>query len=154
MQTKGGCSPQHGGESLEIWPINLAGLFDFSGRVYTRWLECIMFLKSVPLDWWYWTRGQLDFEGVLWTTTLNLHMNTKWRKIWKGVRTWGSNPGPEHYQPNASPTVLFCLSVNKIINKYNKTNKHQRFFSGRDFEPDIQLMPPSHLPHCFVFLKI
>ena len=139
MANLGGFSPQSGGIAQQFEAHLFMAWLTFSS-VLQRWPGLIMFLTSVPLNWWNWTRGRLDFEGARWYPALKLHRSIKWKIIWKGVRTWGSNPGPEHYHSNASPTVPSCLSVNNIIKKHNKTKRVSASFFRARFWTSQSLM--------------
>ena len=127
------------------------GLVDSDPSVHQRWPGLTMVSKSVPLNWWGWTRGWLDCEDTSWTTTLILHMNINWKKIYGKGGDLGSNPGPEHYHSSASPTRLFVFFVYIITNNEYKINQRVSGSLARDFERTNQNRPPSHLLHCLFF---
>ena len=76
-----------------------------------------MFFRSGPLDWYYWPSGKLDlrmYDGLQGGT---LHRIMLIKILWKGMGTWGSNPGPVGYQCICLPIVPLAPFEYIIRNK-------------------------------------
>ena len=111
----------------------------------------MVFTRSRPSYCLHWPSGMVGSGVVWWNPGSELHPNAIRKIIWKGMGTWGSNPGPRDYQYYALPTALLCIFVYYITNKHYKIKQTLVPFSARKFERTNQRLTPHLLLLRFVF---